>query len=523
MANLTQQPLSHGVAAALARMHTGARLFLYLIVFLSPLALIALFTTIQSTRTATTEARERLQALTEESAGTVQSVLANHIAQLTEGLNALEANPRDVTACTRMAGTFGGQGPDAARFAVRNGAGKILCGQAFAVSDVAVLQPAQLRANLVADGLSLRLGGDDGASATVFYPVAALNMLARPNGFVPEYGLDLLKGDDRLQLRNLPSAGALDRREKVLAELDVDSLILEMSIPGAPITSAMIITLALMVLMWIAAAAISWFVVDILLIRPLRRLRRAVSAYQPGEVIEFETLGSMPAQEISELGDTFRQISRTVKDHESDLAEGLVRQTKLTREVHHRVKNNLQVIASLINFHARGAKGEEAGEAYASIQRRVDALAVVHRHHYAELEENRGLELRSVIGELASNIRATAPERAGLGITLELEPLLVNQDVATAIAFLLTEIIELAMNCMTGAQVRISVKADEDDERATLRVTSPALIESPELLQLLESRYGRIISGLARQLRTKLHYDPLVGVYEASVAITGRP
>ena len=86
--------------------------------------------------------------------------------------------------------------------------------------------------------------------------------------------------------------------------------------------------------------------------------------------------------------------------------------------MHHRVKNNLQVIASLINFHARGAKSAEASAAYASIQRRVDALAVVHRHHFAEMEENRGLELRSVIGELASNIRATAPERsAGLGIT----------------------------------------------------------------------------------------------------------
>lgn len=73
------------------------------------------------------------------------------------------------------------------------------------------------------------------------------------------------------------------------------------------------------------------------------------------------------------------------------------------------MKNNLQVISSLINFHARGATGPEAMAAYASIQRRVDALAVVHRHHFAELEDNRGLNLRTMIGELAANIRATAP------------------------------------------------------------------------------------------------------------------
>jgi two-component system, sensor histidine kinase PdtaS len=82
------------------------------------------------------------------------------------------------------------------------------------------------------------------------------------------------------------------------------------------------------------------------------------------------------------------------------------------REVHHRVKNNLQVVASLLNLHARGAKTEDASAAYASIQRRVDALAVVHRNHYAELEENRGVALKPLISELGANLRANAPAGA---------------------------------------------------------------------------------------------------------------
>ncbi|RYY32253.1 MAG: HAMP domain-containing protein, partial [Sphingomonadales bacterium] len=346
---------------------------------------------------------------------------------------ALEANPQDTPACTRLMGTFGSEGPESARFTITDGAGKLLCGQRFTIAGAAVLDFGQLRAKLIDNGLSIRIGGHGGASATAFYPATVINTIARPNGFVPEYGLELTKGDDRIALRRLAGAGPLDRRDSVTSELDLDGLGLIMSIPGPPITSPLIITTVLLILMWVTAAAISWFVVDILLIRPLRRLRRAVGAYQPGEVLEIEQMGAMPAHEIRELGETFRDISETVRDHESNLAEGLVRQTKLTREVHHRVKNNLQVIASLINFHARGAKSAEASEAYASIQRRVDALAVVHRNHYAELEENRGLELRSVIGELAANIRATAPDSAsGLGITLEIEPLLVNQDVAIA-------------------------------------------------------------------------------------------
>jgi two-component sensor histidine kinase len=297
-----------------------------------------------------------------------------------------------------------------------------------------------------------------------------------------------------------------------------------MSMPGAPITTPLIITTALLVLMWIAAATIAWFVVNVLLIRPLRTLRTSVGKYRPGEILDVKRFGAIPAQEIRDLGDTFQQITRTVQLHEADLAEGLIRQTRLTREVHHRVKNNLQVISSLINFHARAARSAEASEAYASIQRRVDALAVVHRHHYTELEENRGLELRSVIGELAANIRATAPEQAAaLGITLEIEPLLVNQDVAIAVAFLITEIVELAVNCNPTTHVRISIKGGEEPDRAVLRVSSPALVQSDELEGLLESRYGRVMAGLARQLRTRLHHDPLVGAFEASIAITGRP
>jgi two-component sensor histidine kinase len=291
---------------------------------------------------------------------------------------------------------------------------------------------------------------------------------------------------------------------------------------SAPITSPVLVSLILPIIMWAAAAGIGWFVVDRLLIRSLRQLRSRVANFVPGEEIDPGAMHALPAQEIRELGETFRAISRTVAEHEAGLAEGLVRQTKLTREVHHRVKNNLQVISSLINFHARAARSAEATQAYASIQRRVDALAVVHRNHFAELEENRGLSLRSVIGELASNIRATAPDDSPIGVTLDIAPYLANQDVAIAIAFLLTEIVELAMTVSPTAQVRISIGAAPTDDRAILRVNSPALVDDDRMRALVAERYGRVIEGLARQLRSKLHYDPLVGAYEIAVAVTGR-
>ncbi|PMZ78728.1 histidine kinase, partial [Pseudomonas sp. FW306-2-11AD] len=53
-------------------------------------------------------------------------------------------------------------------------------------------------------------------------------------------------------------------------------------------------------------------------------------------------------------------------------------------------------------------------------------------------------------------------------------------------------------------------------------VNSPALVDDDTMRALVAERYGRVIEGLARQLRSKLHYDPLVGAYEIAVAVTGR-
>ena len=95
------------------------------------------------------------------------------------------------------------------------------------------------------------------------------------------------------------------------------------------------------------------------------------------------------------------------------MANALEGQRRLVREVHHRVKNNLQVVASLLNIHGRSAETERRpARPMRSIGRRVGALSIVHRNHFAEMEENRGIALRPLLSELAAELRA---ERPGIG------------------------------------------------------------------------------------------------------------
>jgi two-component sensor histidine kinase len=507
------------------RLPTGAKIFLILLVALLPFAIIAILATLTTTRQAGTVALSQLRVAAQESSRNLAIELVGDMAALGTTMNALAADRADAPSCARARGVFAQQIAAGASFIITNRTGRMLCGTPSPFSAPAAIAGGQPAARVVpGKGVVLAIAAANGdLRGSAFFPAGFLSEIAKPTALGVDYS-ETIRGADgeEIALRTLDGDSALDSHQSVNAPLNVGNLTLTVSMRRNLITSPILIAMLLPILMWLAAASIAWFVVDRLLIQPLRTLRTRVAAYRPGEAIDSADVRSLPAQEIRELGETFRSLSRTLILHEAGLAEGLVRQTKLTREVHHRVKNNLQVISSLINLHSRGAQADETARAYSSIQRRVDALSVVHRHHFAEMEDHRGLSLRAVIGELASNIRATSPEGSKLGITLEVEPYLVSQDTAIAIAFLLTEIIELAIGISPAAQLRLSVRPGDTPATAVLRASSPALVDGDVLKAALGQRYARVMEGLSRQLRAPLHHDPLTGSYEIAIAVTGR-
>ncbi len=273
------------------------------------------------------------------------------------------------------------------------------------------------------------------------------------------------------------------------------------------------VVLLLPFLMWILAALVTWLLVSRLLIRPLKRLERAVTSYEPGGPLDLPgKLG--PSQEIQELRDAFGRAVARVEESDAEMASALDGQRRLVREVHHRVKNNLQVVASLLNIHGRSASAPEARFAYAGISRRVGALSIVHRNHFAEMEENRGIAMRPLITELAAELRAGAPEDArGLLIDLDLDTVFTTQDVAVAVAFLITEIVEFAMLHCPREPVEIALRrTSELTARLSLgsKVLVPEEDSAPEKLQ-----FERIVGGLAKQLRSTL--DRKLGRYSVDL------
>lgn len=504
---------------------TGIKMFLILTLALLPLGLIALVASLQAIRSADFEKESLLRVAVTQSARKLTADLASDRTALMLTANAFATKSKDEGICERLTFFLTSHSREGGRFYIYDREGKLLCGsklpepaglpsnRRFAIGDAELLPEQGYLINRA-------LSEDRRVVALAYYSRSYLEALTNPAAVLQNRQIMLHQGNRALAVSK--HDGVVGGRSSSLsARLDPPDILLTMTLRDPPATLARLLSLFLPLVMWFAAAAIGWFVVNRLLIRPLVLLRRTVASYHPGEVLEPMRRIRTPAQEIVALGETFREISEDVATHEAEMAEGLETQRKLTREVHHRVKNNLQIIASLISLHARSAHDAEAIEAYASIQRRVDALSVVHRNHYAELEEHRGVGVRSLISELSASLRGTAPyEARRFGIQIDSDNLHISQDVAVPVAFLLTELVELAMlsNPRTSMRITVQLEAGVED-RATLHINSPALIGSEEMTARLEERYGRVLTGLSRQLRSPLDYDSENGAYSIAISV----
>jgi asparagine synthetase B (glutamine-hydrolysing) len=122
---------------------------------------------------------------------------------------------------------------------------------------------------------------------------------------------------------------------------------------------------------------------------------------------------------------------------------------------------------------------------------------------------------------LSASLRGTAPHAARrFSIQIESDNLHISQDVAVPVAFLVTELVELAMTLSPQGAMRISVQQDGMAEgRALLVMRSRGLTESEAMTAHLGERYGRVLTGLSRQLRAPLDYDGEAGSYAIAIAV----
>jgi two-component sensor histidine kinase len=482
---------------------TGAKLLLLLTAALLPLGLILAWGARDQFRDSERASSARAEEEAIVAARSVERLIARNALALRIAANgALRDNPADP--CGAAVRSLALTPAIVERFGIRNDAGEVLCvhGDFIPVRNDTHVAPGAIRLWIspIAKRVYYRVGVV-GGTATGY--LSARQVEAEVRDLAPETkGLKIRDRDDAIAVFGPAQAPATNGWHWTEVPIGNRQLIVSSLTAGAAPTFRSWLVIMLPLLVFLLGTVLSYLFVRRLLLVPLERLQRVVNDYRPGETLVLpERIGS--AEEIRSLGHAFERAVDRIEQSEAQMAEALEGQRRLVREVHHRVKNNLQVIASLLSIHGRNAATPESRAAYAAMGRRVDALSVVHRNHFAEGEDSRGIALRPLLVELAATLRASAPESSRtLAIQLDCDNVYTTQDAAVAVAFFATEVVEFAMLRTPGEPIDIELRR-MSELAANLTVSSNALVDEEQRSPQRE-QFDRVIRGLARQLRSPL-------------------
>ncbi|TCP43059.1 sensor histidine kinase [Rhodovulum marinum] len=195
------------------------------------------------------------------------------------------------------------------------------------------------------------------------------------------------------------------------------------------------------ILMWGAGIVVAYFAVHRLAIRHIRRLQSWMRLYAGGKT-DFENarLDRAP-DELEVVAEAFRSMTRRLAEQDRALEEDLAEKTMLLKEVHHRVKNNLQIITSIMNMQIRNARSAEARVLLRRVQDRVMALAAIHRYLYLarRLSMVRADKLLDdIIGQLVVMGDIDKGENA-VKISTRLDPVEISPDQSVPLSLLAAE------------------------------------------------------------------------------------
>ena len=188
-----------------------------------------------------------------------------------------------------------------------------------------------------------------------------------------------------------------------------------------------------------------WIGASQLIVAPLRAVTLSVTEWRRAGAYDPRHTRSTPI-ELRHLSRAFAQATQSLAAHEERLRRAETKQELLIKEIHHRVKNNLQIIASLLNLQANRIRQPEARAEFASARDRVRALATLHRHLYSEGELHT-LNMRSFLEELCGQLFQAIGEKQGgrIRLVIEAPEIVMSTDQAVPLALVVTEAVSNAI------------------------------------------------------------------------------
>ncbi|HEY1753084.1 MAG TPA: sensor histidine kinase [Caulobacteraceae bacterium] len=256
---------------------------------------------------------------------------------------------------------------------------------------------------------------------------------------------------------------------------------------------------ALPLLAFTLALIAVWIVAERGVVRWIAYLQRIAAIYARGRFSVRPVQAERAPPEIRDLADTLGAMAATIVARDAALLDHLAQKDAMLLEIHHRVKNNLQIISSLLNMQQRALTDPAAKAAISDTRQRISALALIYKALY-QSPDLRRVDLREFLEELVGQlVTGDGGQRIAARTDLACDPLVIEPDHLAPIALFAVEAVSNACKHGLAQGGELSIAFRVHGETADLSVSDSGVAGQVSRLGVGVGR--TLMVAFARQLR----------------------
>jgi len=201
-----------------------------------------------------------------------------------------------------------------------------------------------------------------------------------------------------------------------------------------------------------------------------------------------------------------KQKSNTLLSQKNQIITKQIKEKELLhREIHHRVKNNLQLVSSIMGLQSQSSGSSLVADAMSVGKSRVDAMTIIHQSLFSQGDEP-SVDIKDYLSKLVENLSATYQEQL-TEINTDVTPLVVDADMAIPIGLIVNEAICNAVKYHSVSDLKIELVLKESNNEYTLVIADNGGGLDQDNANEGTGFGTRLIKTLARQLNANCIFE----------------